>query len=114
MLRPARPGAQGSLLPHALGVLVLALVPTVMVGRGGTRPGKGVGERGRRPWDTCVLLKLQKQRGYGWEDTHVAVKTEEKENSVNDIIPTIPFSMKNYLVCIEQKTRILKTIILEE
>lgn len=29
-----------------------------------------------------------------WEDSHVAVKTKDEENSVNDI-PTIPFSMKN-------------------
>lgn len=84
MPRAARLGAQGSLLPHALGELVLALVPTVMVGRGGTRPGKGVRGRGRRPWDLCVLLKLQKQRGHGWEDSRVAVKTAEKENSVSD------------------------------
>lgn len=66
-----RPGATSSqtwctLLPNALGMLVLTLVPRVMAGRGGTWPGKGVGERGRRPWDMRVLLKLQKERGCGW------------------------------------------------
>lgn len=30
-----------------------------------------------------------------WEDTYVAVKTKNEENSVDDIIHTSPFSIKN-------------------
>jgi len=54
------------------------------LGKGATGPG------------TCVFYRSFKRREVMTrEDTHVAVRTKDEENSVNDIILTIPFSMKN-------------------